>query len=126
VPEVTRLDQVVPFALPNAEFYPLSSPSRGGTELAVWQLRLQPDAAGAPHVIDREEVFVCVSGELLIRVDDAAEPARLLAGDTVAMPPGSLLSVGSGSAGAVVTVCTRAGLSAEMTDGSVVSPPWAW
>jgi quercetin dioxygenase-like cupin family protein len=125
MPEVTRLDQVVPFALHNAEFYPLSSPSRGGTELAVWQLRLSPGAAGAPHVIDREEVFVCVSGEVLIRVDDDAEPARLLAGDTLAVPPGSLVSVGSGSDGAAVTVCTRAGLSAKMTDGTVLSPPWA-
>jgi mannose-6-phosphate isomerase-like protein (cupin superfamily) len=121
---VTRLDEVVPFELHEARFFPLSSPSRGGTELAVWQLRLAPDTVGVPHLIDREEVFILAAGELLIQVDDA-EPVRLLPGDAVAVAGGCRLSANSGPEGAVATVCTRAGLQATMADGSVISPPWA-
>jgi len=119
----TRVEDVQPFVIGAALFYPLSSPSRGGTELAVWQLRIDPGPAGVPHTIDREEVFVCVSGELLIMVDD--EQVQLTAGDSLAVPGGSRLSAGGGADGAVVTVCTRAGLSAKLDDGSVLNPPWA-
>jgi quercetin dioxygenase-like cupin family protein len=120
----TRLDQVTPFEIGSARFYPLSGPSRGGTELAVWQLRLAPGPAGVLHTIDREEVFLCTSGELVLIVD--GEELRLMAGDALAVPAGSRLSAGVGeSDGAVATVCTRAGLSATTDDGIVLRPPWA-
>ncbi len=127
--QLTRFDDVVPIELHGAQFFPLSSPSRGGTELAVWQLRVAPGAPGTAHLIDREEVFVCQSGELLVEVDagssPAAEPFRLRAGDALAVPAGSRLSAGAGPEGAIVTVCTRAGLRAELADGTWISPPWA-
>jgi hypothetical protein len=41
------------------------------------------------------------------------------------VPAGSHLSAGAGSEGAVVTVCTRAGLSAVTDDGTVIQPRWA-
>jgi quercetin dioxygenase-like cupin family protein len=121
----TRLDQVTPFEIGAARFYPLSGPSLGGTELAVWQLRLGPGPAGLPHTIDREEVFLCTSGELVLTVD--GEEVRLAAGDVLAVPAGSHLSAGAGGGpeGAVVTVCTRAGLSAVTDDGTVIRPAWA-
>jgi quercetin dioxygenase-like cupin family protein len=119
----TRLAEVTPFAIGEARFYPLSSPSRGGTELAVWQLRLGPGTAGLPHTIDREEVFFCTSGELLLTLD--GDQVRLVTGDALAVPAGTRLSAGGGSVGAEVTVCTRAGLSATTDDGTVLRPEWA-
>ena len=124
MPAVTQIDDVTPFELHGTRFYPLSSPSRGGTELAVWQIRLAPGLAGTPHMIDREEVFICICGEFTLTVDDA-EPVRLRAGDVTAVPGGSRLSADAGPEGAAAIVCTRAGLSAVMADGTVVEPPWA-
>lgn len=121
--QLTRLDEVEPIALADVRFYPLSSPSRGGSELAVWQLHVDPGPVGTPHTIDREEVFVCLEGELLITVDD--EQVRLSVGDSLAVPGGSRLSAGGGADGAVALVSTRAGLSAVMDDGTVMHPPWA-
>lgn len=125
MPTPTRLADVTPFTIGDASFFPHSSPARGGTELAVWQLRVGPatNGGGAGHVIDREEVFVVVSGELLITVD--GEQVRLGPGDALAVPGGSRLIAAGGADGAVVTVCTRAGLRATMDGGSVLAPPWA-
>ena len=119
----TRLDQVTPFEIEGAQFYPLSSPSTGGTELAVWQLRLPADQGGLAHTIDREEVFFCLSGELRLVLN--GEPMVLPAGQAMSVPGGSHLNAGAGGEGAVVMVSTRAGLSAVTDDGTVMRPPWA-
>ena len=117
------LDQAQPFELHGARFHPLSSPSRGGTELALWQLHLKPGSTGVPHTIDREEVFIGLAGELLIMVD--GEQTRLAPGVVLSVPAGSLLSAGTGAREARVLVCTRAGLSAVLADGTVLHPAWA-
>jgi quercetin dioxygenase-like cupin family protein len=118
-----RIDEDRPFEIGSARFYPMSNRSLGGTELALWQLRVAPGPAGLPHTIDREEVFVALAGELRLTVD--GETVSLVAGDTLAVPAGSRLSAGAGPEGATALVCTRAGLSAVLADGSVLSPPWA-
>jgi quercetin dioxygenase-like cupin family protein len=123
MPHLTRLDQVIPIELAGARFYPLSGPSRGGTELAVWQLRLAAGHSGLPHTIDREEVFFCISGEMLMLLN--GEQLRLRAGEAMSVPGGSHLSAGAGAEEAVVMVSTRAGLTAVTDDGTVMQPPWA-
>jgi quercetin dioxygenase-like cupin family protein len=118
-----RLDENSSFSVGDTRFYPLSSPSHGGTELAVWQVRVPVGVAGPAHIIDREEVFLCVSGELVITIDGRV--ARLVEGDVLAVPAGSRLSARAGDVDAVALVCTRAGLRATFDDGTVLDPPWA-
>jgi quercetin dioxygenase-like cupin family protein len=109
--------------LHGARFTSCSAPSKGGTELAMWTVDVPAGAPAAPHRLDREEVLHVLAGRLTVAVD--GEPAELAAGDTLAAPAGSLLSVGAVDAPARLLACTRAGLTATMADGTVINPPWA-
>jgi quercetin dioxygenase-like cupin family protein len=109
--------------LHGVRFTSCSAPSKGGTELAMWTVDVPPGTPAAPHRLDREEVLYVLAGRLAVEVDGAA--IDLGAGDTLAVPAGSLLAVGAVDAPARLLACTRAGLSATMADGTVLSPPWA-
>lgn len=119
---VVRTGSAEPVELHGARFTSCSAPSQGGTELAVWTVDVPPGAP-APHRLDREEVLHVLAGRLTVAVD--GEPVELAAGDTLAAPAGSLLSVGAVGAPARLLACTRAGLTATLADGTVISPPWA-
>jgi mannose-6-phosphate isomerase-like protein (cupin superfamily) len=110
-------------ALDGIRFTPCSAPSAGGTELAVWIVDLEAGAAGTPHRLDREEVLHVLDGSLVIEVD--GESAELTVGDTASVPAGALLSLRPRSARGRVLACTRAGLTATMSDGTTLQPPWA-
>jgi quercetin dioxygenase-like cupin family protein len=109
--------------LHGSRFTSCSAPSKGGTELAVWTVDVPAGAPGAPHRLDREEVLHVLAGRLTVEVDGDA--VDLDAGDTLAAPAGSLVSVRAVGAPARLLACTRAGLTATMADGTVLSPPWA-
>ena len=102
---------------------PLVVPSRGSTELAIWQLTVPPNSPGQPHSVDREEVFLVESGQLSGFLGD--EPIQLGPGDALVVPPGVLFSVGnSGETPTELLVCTSAGVLATL-DGQIVEPVWA-
>jgi quercetin dioxygenase-like cupin family protein len=120
---VVRNGSAEPVELHGVRFTSCSAPSKGGTELAMWTVDLPPGTPPAPHRLDREEVLYVLVGRLAVEVDGAAIDLR--AGDTLAVPAGSLLAVGGVDAPARMLACARAGLSATMADGTVLSPPWA-
>jgi quercetin dioxygenase-like cupin family protein len=120
---VVRSGSAEPVELHGARFTSCSAPSKGGTELAMWTVDLPAGAPGAPHRLDREEVLHVLAGRLTVAVD--GEPVELAAGDTLAVPAGSLLSVAAAGAPARLLACVRAGLVATMADGTELSPPWA-
>lgn len=109
--------------LHGARFTSCSAPSKGGTELAMWTVDVPAGTPAAPHRLDREEVLHVLAGRLAVTVD--GEAAELAAGDTLAAPAGSLLCVSAVDAPARILACTRAGLRATMSDGTVLTPPWA-
>ena len=74
-------------------------------------------------MIDREEVFVCTSGTLLLNLD--GESIALRPGDAATAPAGSHVAAGAEDQAAGATVCCRLGLIATMADGSQLRPPWA-
>ena len=119
---VVRDGDVAAVELHGARFTSRSAPSRGGTELAMWTVEV-PVGAGTPHRLDREEVLHVLAGRLVVSVD--GESATLAAGDTVSVPPGSLLSVEAVEAPTRMLACVRAGLVATLADGTRLSPPWA-
>jgi quercetin dioxygenase-like cupin family protein len=104
-------------------FRSLAVPSRGSTELAVWALEAAPGARSEPHALDREEVFVLAAGTLAATVGGAAH--ALAPGDALIVPPGTPLQLANeGAEPALVTVCTSAGMRAQL-NGESFTPPWA-
>lgn len=112
------------FARDGFTFRPLAVPSRGSTELAVWALDLEPGAASEAHSMDREEVFVVISGEVAATV--AGREATAGPGDAIIVPPHAGLRIRNASAEnpARLTVATSAGMRA-VVDGVPFTPPWA-
>jgi len=112
------------FARDGFTFRPLAVPSRGSTELAVWALDLEPGAVSETHSMDREEVFVVVSGAVLAVVGDREVHAG--PGDAVIVPAHATLRIGNADAAepARLTAVTSVGMTATV-GGAAFAPPWA-
>lgn len=105
-------------------FRPLAVPSRGSSELAIWALDVAPGARSEPHSMDREEVFVIISGSIAATVDGQEVLAG--PGDAIVVPPHAELQLGNASADkpARVTAATSVGMIATL-GGNSFPPPWA-
>lgn len=118
-----RAENAPKFTLPGLHVTGLAAPSRGARETSVWRLRLEPDAPGAAHSVDREEIFVALSGRALATLGE--ERVELKAGDALVVPAGrtfSLAGVGSEAFEAVALV--PVGARASMAEGEPFAPPW--
>jgi len=100
----------------------LASPSRGATDTAAWRIRFSPGHASPPHSLDREEVFVVLSGELTVRYAGHAETAP--AGGALIVPAGPEFSLVA-QHGAAEAVCTFPVGGTALLDGERITPPWA-
>jgi quercetin dioxygenase-like cupin family protein len=105
-------------------FRPLAVPSRGSTELAVWALDLEPGVRSETHSMDREEVFVVISGAVSATV--AGREVEAGPGDAIIVAPHATLQVRNASAteAARLTAVTSVGMTA-LVDGAAFTPPWA-
>jgi mannose-6-phosphate isomerase-like protein (cupin superfamily) len=110
------------FEIPGVTFVGMASPSRGTKQLCTWRLIV---AAGKerdkPHTIDRDEVFMVLSGSVRV-ADNELDP-----GDVLVVPAGEPIDVSNpGDTPAEVMVAISAGFTATMADGtSFGTPPWA-
>jgi quercetin dioxygenase-like cupin family protein len=107
-----------------ARFTSLATPSRGATDTSVWIVDIAPGAAGAPHRLTREEVFVVLAGRAEVRLGDEVSHAG--AGDAIVVPAGvpfALAAAGDEPLRAVC--CLPVGGQAELADGASFTPPWA-
>jgi mannose-6-phosphate isomerase-like protein (cupin superfamily) len=124
---LVRATEAARFDLPGIHFLGLLAPSRGSTELCTWRLEVDPGAGGddQAHQLDHEEVFVILEGSLAITVD--GQTFDLGAGDALAVPARSPLSVANRtSMKASALVCIHAGFRAIMANGEEIdTPPWA-
>jgi quercetin dioxygenase-like cupin family protein len=122
---VVRAAEAPTFTLPGTVITGLTSPARGGGELATWRLGMDPGAASPPHSLSGEEVFIQLSGVLEVTVDGAS--VLLRAGDAVAVAAGRELRVSNPSdERAEAIVCVPAGLRARLADGTELgTPEWA-
>ena len=111
------------FELPGVEFTGLAAPSRGSAGLCTWKLTVAPGHGGdASHTLDRDEVFMVLSGTVQITPDGE----KLGPGDAVVVPAGepiSLANLGEGTAELYVAI--TAGFTGYLADGTAVQPPWA-
>ncbi|MEV0296800.1 cupin domain-containing protein [Nocardia sp. NPDC050710] len=109
------------FELPGVEFSAIASPSRGSSQVCTWRLTVAPNrASDAPHILDRDEIFMVIAGRLEVSGE------LLEAGDALVVPAGSPITVANPDAEpAVAHIAIAAGFEATLADGSKLSPPWA-
>ncbi len=118
MPVITPEDAPV-FDAPGATITGLASPSRGAADVAAWRVRFTPGYASPPHSLDREEVFVVLTGEVTARYADREETAR--AGGALIVPAGEEFSL----TGEAEAVCTFPVGGTALLDGERIVPPWA-
>ncbi|MFG2721522.1 cupin domain-containing protein [Streptomyces sp. NPDC048416] len=104
-------------------FRPLAVPSRGSVELAIWALEIAPGAVSEAHSMDREEVFVVVSGTVSATV--AGLEVQAGDGDAIIIPAGAQLRIRNASSvsPATLTAVTSAGMNATVGEATFC-PPW--
>jgi quercetin dioxygenase-like cupin family protein len=85
----------------------LAAPSQGSREVCSWRTTMAADAEGPVHVIDREQVWMPVSGSLSAEVDGITETAA--AGQALILPAGATRQIRAGTEGVDVVVCMPVG-----------------
>jgi len=92
------------FDLPGLAFTGLASPTRGSAELCTWRLTVEPGfASPSAHVLDRDEVFVVVSGSIQVTPDDSP----VVAGGAAVVPAGAAPGRRHRTTGAGADVASR-------------------
>jgi quercetin dioxygenase-like cupin family protein len=101
----------------------LASPSRGSQELSAWRVRLAAGAGSPRHAVDREEIFVVLSGRVRLTHDGGVEEAA--AGDALVAPTGAEFEIQNpGPEPFEAVVCAPAAILAS-AGGESFPPPWA-
>ncbi|MDN3022066.1 cupin domain-containing protein [Streptomyces sp. S.PB5] len=121
---VIRSSDAVTHEIHGARFVSYATPLTGSKELCAWRGEIPPGTKAPAHTVSREEILHILVGELLITLDDRTD--RVTAGDTLIINPGATLAVENPTEHTALTwVTTSIGLSAELADGTVITPPWA-
>ncbi|MFG2122408.1 cupin domain-containing protein [Streptomyces sp. NPDC048710] len=121
---VVRSSEAVTHEIHGARFVSYATPLTGSKELCAWRGEIPAGTRAPAHTVNREEIFHLLIGELLITLDGRTE--RISAGDTVIVNPGATLAVQNPTDHTAVSwVTTSVGLTAELDDGTVLTPPWA-
>ena len=85
-------------------------------------LEVAPHTPGAEHTVANEEMLLILSGRLTVHIDGVS--TTLGPGDVAQVPARSSFRVQTEIDPARVWVATTVGLSAELPDGSTLTPPW--
>jgi quercetin dioxygenase-like cupin family protein len=103
----------------------LAGPSQGAGELSSWRVRMQPGSVGPLHAIDREQIWMPVTGELVVTSGGVTE--TVAAGQAVVFPAGELRQVAAAADGpAEALVCMPVGGRAVVPGVAESRPlPWA-
>ncbi|MFJ7152474.1 cupin domain-containing protein [Streptomyces sp. NPDC100445] len=119
-----RSDEAVVHEIHGGRFVSYVRPGTGSRDLAAWRVEMPAAMVGPTHTISDEETFYVLSGRLRFTID--GESAELRAGDAAVARAGSELAVANSTdRPAHMWVTTRVGLTAELADGSTLTPPWA-
>ena len=107
-----------------ATFVGLAAPSRGSKENSVWEVTVPANEVGVEHSLDREEIFVVLTGRPTATVDGAEY--RLGAGDSLIVPAHQRfrLSNTTGEPASLIAVLPVGG-QGQIGDGEPFTPPWA-
>jgi quercetin dioxygenase-like cupin family protein len=119
---VIHPEQAPTFDAAGATITGLAAPSRGATDTAAWRIHFARGHASPPHSLDREEVFVVLSGAVTARYADHSETAH--AGGALIVPAGVEFSVGA-DGGPAEAVCTLPVGGTALLAGDRIVLPWA-
>ncbi|MGW8748762.1 cupin domain-containing protein [Streptomyces sp. NPDC055794] len=121
---VIRSSEGVTHEIHGARFVSYATPRSGSSQLCAWRGEIPAGTRAPAHTVDREEILHLLTGELLIVLGGRTE--RVAAGDTVIIGPGATLAVENPTdRTATAWVTTSVGLTAELADGTRLTPPWA-
>ncbi|WP_261717949.1 cupin domain-containing protein [Streptomyces sp. FZ201] len=121
---VIRSSEAVTHEIHGARFVSYATPLTGSKELCAWRGEVPPGTKAPAHTVSKEEILHLLVGTLRITLD--GDTADLAAGDTLIVNAGSTLAVENPTDQTALTwVTTSVGLTAELADGTVLTPPWA-
>lgn len=104
--------------------YGLAAPSQGGAELSSWRVEMAAGQQGPVHAIDREQVWMPLSGSFEVTAGD--ETVRASAGQALVLPAGVVRQVSAVEGPARALVCMAAEGRASVPGGEKDIPlPWA-
>jgi quercetin dioxygenase-like cupin family protein len=109
---------------PAASFTSLATPSRGGSDVAVWEVHLHPGHPAAVHQVTRTEVFVALEGRAVAALDGHRIP--LGPTDVLVVPPHTPFALEADATEGFRAVCALpADGQAVIPGGQPFTPPWA-
>lgn len=109
---------------PTATMTGLAAPSQGSAEISTWRVRMKADSPSPVHMIDREQIWMPLTGAFAFTVD--GESATVSAGQALVVPSGSTRQFHATDDGAEALVCMPAGGRASTPDNDTPRAiPWA-
>lgn len=109
---------------PAAVMAGLAAPSQGSGELSIWRVRMTPESDSPVHIIDREQVWMPLSGTFQFTVN--GEVVMVGAGEALAVPGGATRQFRAGAEGTEAIACMVAGGKAGVPGSDAKqSLPWA-
>jgi quercetin dioxygenase-like cupin family protein len=109
---------------PAAVMVGLAAPSQGSAELSTWRIRMNPDNDSPIHIIDREQVWMPLSGTFEFTVD--GETVKVSPGEAAVVPAGSTRQFRAGEETAEAIVCMPVGGQASVPGSDAKQAlPWA-
>jgi mannose-6-phosphate isomerase-like protein (cupin superfamily) len=102
-----------------------AAPSRGTSEVSLWQIELAPGSTSPLHHMDCEEVFLGLHGKAVAAIDGTEHP--LGPGDCLILAAGTDFTIYvPGDEPFRAMACIPVGGQATMVpDGPTFAPPWA-
>jgi quercetin dioxygenase-like cupin family protein len=102
----------------------LAAPSQGSKEVSTWRVELGEGSATPVHLIDREQVWMPLSGEFEAEAGGAVERAK--AGQAVLVPAGAVRQFRAVGGPAEALVAMAVGGRAMLPGGEDrIALPWA-
>jgi mannose-6-phosphate isomerase-like protein (cupin superfamily) len=102
-----------------------AAPSRGASQVSLWQIELAPGSTSPLHYMDCEEVFLGLDGLAIAAIDGAEHPIG--AGDCLILPARTAFTLHvPGEQPFRALACLPAGGQATLVpSGTTFAPPWA-
>lgn len=108
---------------PVATMFGLAAPSQGSEELSTWRVEMVADSASPEHSIDRDQVWMPISGSFSFTIDGST--SDVASGEAVIVPANAMRHFHAAGGPAQALVCMRPGGTAG-TSGSDKRIPLPW
>jgi len=121
---VTHSEDIPVHDLPGNRLRGLATPSRGSTEIMLWNHRAEAGGASPPHSHDHDQVIYVLSGSGRVLVGDTE--FEVVAGDVIVAPARIQHQVYAAPDQPLDTIAAmQASLKTFDPDGSELHQPWS-